>query len=331
MGSEGSNSAAAGASKGRERRVCDPCGSKVVARPDQRVAALAGEQWGVLSIGELQACGLTRRAVTKRVQSGRLHLLHRGVYAVGHANPPLEGDFLAAVKACGPAAVLSHRSAAALWGFVDWDDRRPEVTVAGRGTRGHGSIRTHRTECLLAKDVRHHDGIRVTSPARTLLDLAGQLPYPALRGAVREGLSLRLLSVRDLAEILERLGGRRGSAKLARIVSSGPAPTRSVLEDVVLDLIRRGGLAQPDVNVPLAFDGRRVIPDFRWPKQHLIVEADGATWHDSKVAREEDAERQALLEAHGERVVRVTWRQAITRPTQTLSRIRAAGAPTAES
>jgi hypothetical protein len=115
---------------------------------------------------------------------------------------------------------------------------------------------------------------------------------------------------------------------LARILATGPAPTRSVLEDAVLDLMLRGGLAHPDVNVPLWLDGRRVVPDFRWPEQRLIVEADGAAWHDNRLARQDDAERQALLEAHGERVVRVDWQQTVARSAQTFRRIVAAGAPT---
>lgn len=89
------------------------------------------------------------------------------------------------------------------------------------------------------------------------------------------------------------------------------------------------GVAHPDVNVAMRLAGRRVVPDFRWPEQGLVVEADGAAWHDNQLARKDDAERQALLEAHGERVVRVTWDQTIARPGQTLARIRAAGAPRA--
>jgi very-short-patch-repair endonuclease len=113
------------------------------------------------------------------------------------------------------------------------------------------------------------------------------------------------------------------------VIAEGPAPTRSVLEDVVLDLILRGGFAHPDVNKPMRINGRRVVPDLRWPDQRLIVEADGGSWHTGPVAERDDAERQALLEAHGERVLRVTWEQALTRPTQTLQRLRVAGAPQA--
>ena len=283
----------------------------------------------MLSLAELCACGLSRDAVSVRVRNGRLHPMYRGVYAVGHGNPPLEGRFLAAVKACGDGAVLSHVSAAALWGFVAWDERHPEVTVMGPATRVVPRLRVHRTSFFAPEDVTRFRRIPVTAPARTLLDLAAVVEYRGLRRAVREAQALQRATARELVEVLQRVGPRRGTRNLRRIVATGAAPTRSVLEDVVLDLILRGGLEHPDVNVPLRFGGRRVIPDFRWPAQRLVVEADGAAWHDHRLAREDDAERQALLEAHGERILRVTWEQAMARPAQTLARLRAAGAPAA--
>ena len=312
-----------------ERRLRQPKADKLAARPDVLVARRAAEQWGVLSLAELRACGLTRDGVWVRVRNGRLHPMHRGVYAVGHGNPPLEGCFLAAVKACGQGAVLSHVSAAALWGFVEWEDRHPEVTVAGSATRLVPRMRVHRTSCFEPQDVTRCQGIPVTSPARTLVDLAAVYEYRGLRRAVRQAQALQRANVRELVDVLQRLGPRRGTRNLRRIVATGAAPTRSELEDVVLDLLLRGGLEHPDVNVPLLLAGRRVIPDFRWPAQRLVVEADGAAWHDDRLAREDDAERQALLEAHGERIVRVTWEQAMARPGQTLARLRAAGAPAA--
>jgi very-short-patch-repair endonuclease len=299
-------------------------------RPDVLVARRAADQWGVLSLDELFACGLSRTEVRGRVRNGRLHLLHRGVYAVGHANVSLEGRFLAAVKACGPGAPLSHHSAAALWGFMQWEERYPEVTVVGTAPRAHPGLRIHRTTTLDRDDATRHRGIPVTSPARTLLDLAATLDHRPLRAATRRAQSLCRVNVRQLAAILARHRQRPGSARLARIIATGPAPTRSELEDVVLDVILRGALVHPDVNVPYYVEGRRTVPDFRWPEHRLVVEADGAAWHDNQLAREDDAERQALLEAHGERVLRVTWDQAIVRPGQTLSRIRAAGAPLAQ-
>ena len=290
-------------------------------RPDARVARLASEQWGVVSLDELRACGLSRMAVSNRVKAGHLHPLHRGVYAVGHANPPLNGRFLAAVKACGPTAVLSHFSAAALYGFLTWDDRYPEITSPK--ARHHPGIRTHRA-ALDPRDSTRHDTIPATTPARTLLDLSSRLRFEALRRATRQAQALRLVSMRQLTDVLAR---SRGAANLAKVVADGPAPTRSELEDAVLDLITKGGLQPPDVNVPLQIANRRVIPDFRWPAQRLVIEADGAAWHDHRLAREDDVERQALLEAHGERVVRVSWNQAIRYRAQTLARLMQAGAP----
>jgi hypothetical protein len=138
-----------------------------------------------------------------------------------------------------------------------------------------------------------------------------------------------LASLGRLTDALTRLGPRRGVRKFAQVLATGTQPTRSELEDVVLDLLVAAGVAAPDVNVPLTLAGRRVVPDFRWPEQRLILEADGAAWHDHRLAREDDAERQAFLEAHGERVLRVTWQQALTRRAQVLARVRAAGAPQA--
>jgi very-short-patch-repair endonuclease len=202
------------------------------------------------------------------------------------------------------------------------------VTVLGPGTRIHAGIRVHRTQFLHPRDRRHHKGIPVTSPARTLLDLASIVAYRTLRRAVRQAQARERVSLRELAETMSRLGPRRGVRNLRRVLATGPAPTRSELEDVVLDLILNGGLKHPDVNKPLDIDGRRIVPDFRWPEQRVIVEADSAKWHAGELAREDDTERQAFLEAHGERVLRVTWEQAIANPAQTLARLRAAGAPT---
>jgi hypothetical protein len=225
-----------------------------------------------------------------------LHPLHRGVYAVGHPNIPLNGRFLAAVKACGPTARLSHFSAAALWDIVTWDDRFPEVTVTGTSTRTHQGIKVHRTQTETPVTRRH--GIPTTDPAQTLRDLSSVPEFKGLRRATKQARARGLIT----------------PAEAARIIPDGHIPTRSELEDAVLDLITRGGFEPPDVNVPIQRGGRRIVPDFRWPTHHLVIEADGAAWHDDRLAREDDADRQALLEAHGERVIRVTWDQATRHP-----------------
>jgi hypothetical protein len=291
------------------------------------VARLAGNQWGVVDLDDLRRCGLTSKAVMARVRAGHLHPLYKRVFAVGHTHLPQQARILAAVRACGPSALSSKHAAGDLYKVVEIGNRRIDVTVPGATTRRHPGIRVHRTTRLDPKDVSRCQGIPATSPARTLVDLAADLAYPQLRRAVREAQARRLVALPQLVETLNRLRPCRGAANLARLISTGPAPTRSDLEDVVLDLMLAGGLRHPDVNVPIVVGGRRVVPDFRWPQQRLVVEADGAAWHDHRLAREDDAERQALLEAHGERVVRVTFEQAVGSPAQSLTRFRAAGAP----
>jgi hypothetical protein len=293
-------------------------------KSDPLVAQRAAEAWGVLSLGELFDCGLTEAAVGRRVAAGRLHRVYSGVYAVGHAGITPEGRWLAAVKACGPHAVLSHASAAMLFGLLPLDDRRPQVTVPHNGRRAPAGVLVRRTRSLDPRDVWRHKGIPVTSPARLALDLSPNMEDTALRRLMSRAQAQHLTNLRLLAQQLDRAAGRPGRGRYARVLATGPAPTRSELEDRVLDLIEAGGFARPEVNVPIRVGGRRLIPDFRWPEQRLILEADGARWHDPVA----DAERQALLEAHGERVLRVTWTQAVGHTTQTRQRLAAAGAPT---
>jgi hypothetical protein len=289
-----------------------------------RLAELAAEQHGVVSATQLRRCGLGDTAVRVRVRNGRLHRLHHGVYAVGHAAPTLHGRFLAAVLACGEGAVLSHRSAVALWGLMPWDERHPEVTVAGTAPRRRPGIRIHRSTTLDRRDVTRHEGIPVTAPARAILDVAGDLPPRAVRRLLREGQAQRRVNPRQVDDVLARGGRRPGAPVLRAALAEGPTPTRSELEDAVLGLIVGAGIERPKINAPLRLDGRRVVPDFLWTDRRLVVEADGRRWHETPAARRDDAERQAVLEAHGYRVLRVSWQQAIGQPDQTLARIHAA-------
>jgi hypothetical protein len=279
-----------------------------VEQVDARCARLAARQWSILDVHELRACGLSDDAILTRVRNSRLHPFYRGVYALGHPNVPLEGRFLAAVKACGPDAVLSHFSAACLYCWFQWDDRFPEVTAPTR--RRHRGIRTHTSNHIERTFIK---GIPVTTPARTLVDLSSMLPLKPLRRAVNEALNQRLVRPRELVT-----KDHRGASKLRKILASA-APTRNEFEDLVLSLL--DGLPRPDVNQPLTIDGCTFYPDFRWPEQRVIVEADSKRFHDHMLARADDAHRQAFLEAQGERVLRVTWKQATTQSQQTRARI----------
>jgi hypothetical protein len=275
--------------------------------PDLRVAEKAAGEWGVVSIAELLACGLTKNGIGARVRRGQLLRVHRGVYAVGHAGLTMRGQFLAAVKACGDGAVLSHLSAAALWSLVAWDDTRAVDVIASERRRLTG-VAVHRTRN--APPAIRYDSIPVTTPARTLIDLSSVLPFKPLRRAVREAFARKRVTPAELAG--------------TKLLQEADDPTRSELEDLVLDLIDHGGLQRPDVNQPLP---NGYIPDFRWPGQRLILEADSRTHHDDPLARQDDAQRQARLEADGERVLRVTYVQAVTEPNTTIERLKRAGAP----
>jgi very-short-patch-repair endonuclease len=270
-------------------------------KPDTLVAERA--VWGVISTAELRQCGVPDEAIRHRVLSGRLHRVYRGVYAVGHPQLTQEGRFLAAVKACGRRAALSHYSAAVHWGLLEPIERFPDVTApTGRAHRG---INTHRSGSLLGDVVVHRD-IPTTTPQRTLKDLE---------------------RVKAAERTLTRAKRQAQTLGLIRLAGEPKAPTRSVLEDLVLDLILNAGLAHPHVNVPLRIGDTTVIPDFRWPERRLILEADGAAYHDN--SRREDAERQAILEASGERVIRVTYHQAVHQREQTVERLKGAGVPSA--
>ncbi len=277
----------------------------LIDRIDARIARVASGQWSIIDIGELRACGLSRQAVWKRVQAGRLFVRHRGVFAVGHDNVPLEGVFLAAVKACGWGAVLSHYSAAVLWEFLPWDFRHPEVTAPT--LRRRPGIQTHRAEDI--KRV-YRKGIPVTTPLRTLIDLAGStLPDTPLRRAVNEALNRGLIKPHEII-----LSGHRGARRLRALLADA-APTRNEFEDAVHALLN--GLPKADVNQR---EGR-YFPDFRWPEQRLILEADGERFHGHILARADDKARQAVLEADGWRVERTTWKQLVREPAKLRSRM----------
>ncbi len=205
-------------------------------RGDRAVAQLAAGQWGVVSTAELRACGLTRTAITRRRERGHLHQLYVGVWAVGHPNPPWEGRLAAAVKACGPAAILSHYTAAEFWGFVGRMTRMPDVTVPSANRRRGRGIRVHRSD-LAPEDRREHLGVAVTAPARTLLDLAALVDATHLRRAVRGAIGSGSVTHRQLQRVLRRYPRRRGSVALATPITSGAAPTNSERESDVLDLI----------------------------------------------------------------------------------------------
>jgi very-short-patch-repair endonuclease/predicted transcriptional regulator of viral defense system len=274
---------------------------------DVRVAELATAQHGVVSRGQLRAAGLGRGAIEKRIRSGRLHPLYRGVYSVGHAVLSRHGHWMAAVLACGDGAALSHRDAGAIWGIRPSASPVTDVTVPTRSGRvPRRRLRIHRAP-LPRKDVTVRDSIPVTTLGRTLVDLAAVLSFAAVKKAIEEAERLRLFDLKEVELTLQRNAGRAGTSGLARALREyeEPAFTRSDLEDVMVALCKRHGLAKPIVNGTVA--GYEV--DFLWRDQRLIVETDGREDHLTRHAFEDDRARDAKLMLLGYRVVRFTYRQ----------------------
>lgn len=299
-------------------RVTSLDGEVVARRGDHAVAAVAARQHGVVSHAQLLAAGITRRAIERRVQAGRLHRVRKRVYAVGHAAElPLARE-AAALLACGPAAVLSHRSAGAIWGFAV----RPagtDVTIVGSDCGAKPGIRVYRARRMAAVDLRRRAGLPLTAPARTLLDLAAALNDDELGRAVNEALVLRLTSERELRDVVERSRGRRGAPRLRRLLAEtrGPSMTRSEAERRLLDLVRAAGLPVPETNVRLG----RFEVDVLWRAERLVVEVDGYAFHGTRAAFERDRVRDAELQAAGFAVLRVTWRQLHDTPEATVASI----------
>jgi hypothetical protein len=274
---------------------------------DVALAGLVDRQWGVVSLAQLRALGFGPRAVQQRVAAGRLRRLYRGVYSFGDRALRVEGRRLAAVLACGPGAVLSHRSAAAHWGLLNTDQAGIDVTTA-RGRHGATGIRLHRSRSLDAQDTTTHEGIPITTVHRTLLDLAATARPHQLERALAQAMYLELYDQRAIDGVIARSNGHRGTGALARATARPVQVTKSAWEVRMLGLVRRAGLPEPICNKPLhAPDHGECKPDFHWPAHDLIVETDGWEGHKTLAAFRDDRAKDAALTAAGHRVVRFTW------------------------
>jgi very-short-patch-repair endonuclease len=269
---------------------------------EARIAAMAGRQYGLVTRRQLRELGVGETGIEERLRTGRLHRIHRGVYAVGHAVLPARAQYLAAVLACGPGAALSHAAAGAHLGIRASAATRVDVTVPTHGgRRRQRGIRLHRSRRLTGEDITVHEGIPTTTLARTLLDLADVLSDQALKRAINEAEYLRLLDTTALIAAVERNPGRRG----ARVVRAMMAPlelTESALEDRFLALLTRHGLPRPKVGANVA--GYRA--DFYWPEAGLVVELDGFAAHGTRARFESDRRRDRVLARAGKRTIRLT-------------------------
>jgi uncharacterized protein DUF559 len=289
----------------------------VIEGADQVIARLAARQHGVIARRQLFALGLRRGAIDRRLATGRLHFLHPAVYAVGQPHIAGRGRLLAAVLACGDEALLSHRSAAALWGLLPYAGSRVHVTAARRGRRSLRGICVHSIRRPHAENRAARSGIPLTSVARTLLDLAQNVRQDQLERAFEQAERLRLLDLAAVARLCERSNGHRGLTRLRPLLAQAGRPvaeTRSELERRFLRLCDDAGLPPAAVNVVVA--GHEV--DALWRAARLVVEIDGFEYHGTRAAFERDRARDADLQLAGFRVLRVTA-QRLSREPQAIA------------
>jgi very-short-patch-repair endonuclease len=287
-------------------------GTQGAARRDRVVGALADRQHGVVARQQLLAVGQTPRVIRRAVEAGRLRPVFRGVYAVGHVALRREGWWMAALLACGPDAALSHRTAATLWRLRTDPSLPVDVTTSTGHGRKHARITTHRTR-LHPLDAVVIDDLRVTTPSRTIVDLAATLTGRPLRELVERAQDLRRFDRDDLRAALARAPRRPGTGRLEdliALVSPDADNARSHLERLFLLLVRRARLPRPIPNHEIAGRAR----DFVWPEKRLVVETDGYRYHSSRQARRRDNRRDRELTAGGWRPVRFTYEEIAFEP-----------------
>jgi very-short-patch-repair endonuclease len=301
-------------------------------RTESCIQRSADRQRGLVTCEQLRAIGLSNAAIARRLALGRLHRVHFGVYVVGRRELSREGVFLAAVLAVGADAVLSHFAAAALWECWNGPTIPIDVTVPRR-LRPRPGIRPHTVDELPASAWKIHRGIPVTTPTRTIRDLAGTMySERAFRRVVHEALARKIVHLSTLQAEIDRAPARcRGIRRLRAEIADGAKPTRSGLEDAAVEMLRRHDLPSFETNVHVPGTPAWVEVDVLFAAQKVVIEVDGGAWHSTPFRRELDAHKQSLVEAAGHRVIRLGEDDLTPRSeAQTMTRVwRALGHETA--
>jgi very-short-patch-repair endonuclease len=282
---------------------------------DPQIASLAAKEYGHVTRKQLLNLGLTPNEISKRLTKRRLIFVFQGVYAVGHPRPEAIARAAAAVLAGGDEAVLSYFSAAALWGMTTTWPRVPEITVPAR--RRPSGIRVHVHPALESQDIRRHRGIRVTSPARTALDIAPRLTSSQLARAVNEARLSRHLRLSALEELLARSPLHPGTALLKPFIEHPTGPTRSEFERRFTEFVREYELPTPLINTHLL--GFEI--DVLFPDERVIVELDGWDFHSDRRSFERDRDRDPELLVVGYVTVRTTWERLTQRGAYEAARL----------
>jgi very-short-patch-repair endonuclease len=273
--------------------------------------SLVASQHGVVTRAQLLGLGFTPKAIKHAVATRRLHPIHRGVYAAGRPDLSAEGRWLAGVLVCGEHAVLSHGSAATLWGMGEYERGQVEVSVPSHVNRRQPQIRVRRRMHLGPSDVARRSGIPVTTPSRTLIDLAPRLGRHRLERLVNDAANLDLVTPAEVRAALDQRRGQAGVSRLAAILDRRTFRlTRSHLERLFLPLVEKAGLPAPETMVHL--NGFEV--DFYWPDLDLVVETDGLRFHRTPAQQARDRLRDQVHTAAGLTSLRFTHEQVRYEP-----------------
>lgn len=272
--------------------------------------ALVRRQHDVVTRAQLLELGFSRHAIAHRVAVGRLHKVWRGVYAVGRPTLELRARWMAAVLACGRDALLSHRSAAGLWGVLR-PFRQLEVVVPREKALRRPGISVHRRSGLTPAHRKVVDGIPVTDIVTTLIDLATCVNDGLLIRAVNQADRMELIDAEGLRAALERVQSRPGVGRLKSLLDrQGAAFVDTLLELRFLDLVRAVGLPDPELQARV--NGYRV--DFYWPDLGLVVETDGPRDHRTPAQQSKDRRRDQAHAVAGLTPLRFTEAQVRHEP-----------------
>ncbi|MEA2493522.1 MAG: hypothetical protein QOJ29_1433 [Thermoleophilaceae bacterium] len=269
---------------------------------DRTAASIANGQYGIATREQLLSAGVSRGSIAKRLDKGALIRVYPVVYRVGHIAPSVEADYLAAVFACGARAVLYRRAAAHLLGLTRGIPA-PEPEVLTPTERRIEGLSTHRTRSLDPRDTMTFRVIPVTTPARTLVDLAAVVHPGELARAVHEAGIRFDVTPDEIEDVLSRRPNATGAAKLRRVIHGDTGITLSRLERAFLKVLRSAGLPLPVTNT---LAGGRLV-DCRWAKHQLTVELDGYRFHRSCHAWEQDRQRERQAYSRGDQFRRYTW------------------------
>jgi very-short-patch-repair endonuclease len=279
---------------------------------------LARWQHGVVARHQLFELGYSVKAIEHRIAKGRLHPIWRGVYAVGRPTLTQRGRWMAAVMSCGSRAVLSHKSAAALWGIRASRGSRIDVSVLGVTVRRRPGVTLHRRTSLGPAEVTECEAIPVTAPVCTLIDLATVLSKGQLEAAINEADKHDLADPDELRSALDAMKPRHGVGILRALLDKATFTlTESELERLFLPIAHRAGLGRPRTQVRL--HGFRA--DFLWPELKLIVETDGLRYHRTPAQQARDRDRDQVLIAAGFTVLRFTHAQVRYEPQRIEARL----------